>query len=374
MNNVFVMYVPGSELSEFHNRSPWIMIPASFKEIGYQSALICGAYSLSSTYGIKIYPTIVRKKNILKSLIEPFFGFKYITSLKPDILLISPIGSYIFTIIPLIYVYKIYTKITRSKQTKFILKSDWSLDFTNIKWCKRMLSILLLVLSSYTFDIISFETYCGVSRAKGITAIKTKVLRRIPIGYPQNTYFGKSEENDVIEKRIVCVARIAEMKGQIVLLKSFLKLSHKYPNWQLRFIGPVEDIDYKRQLESLILKSNLKERVLFTEFLEEGKLLEELRRGSILCLPSIHTESAGQVKYEAIAAGLPVVTTDIPCREDNEELCCLVAKAGDVDDLAKNLELLMSNPQLRKEIVNCSKKKALSYRDIAILYRDLLMY
>lgn len=371
MARVFVMYVPGSDLTEFHKRSPWIMIPVSFKEIGYRSTLVCGSYTLNSNWGIDVYSTIIRGKSLLKSLAEPFIGFKRIYALKPDILLISPFGSYLFSIIPLIIIYKICKTITRSKKTKFVLKADSSLDFTNIKWYKRVLSILLLSLSSYTFDRISFETHCGVNRAIAIPIIRAEALNRVPIGYPQNIDFDIFKTINNREKRIICVARITPMKGQIVLFKSFLKLSQKYLDWQLGFIGPVEEMNYKNQLDSLIQESNLSNRVSFTNFVEETVLVAELKKASIFCLPSIYTENAGQVKYEAIAAGLPVITTDVPCREDNEELGCLVSKAGDVNELAKHLELLMSNPKLRSSIAEYSRKKLLSYKDIALLYRDL---
>lgn len=371
MDKAFVMYVPGSKLSEFHKRSPWVMIPKSFKEMGYLSILICGSYNLSSSYGIDVYTTVERKKSLLNSLFEPFLAFRRIFAVKPDIVLISPIGSYLFSIIPLIIIYSVYEKITGSKKTKFILKTDWSLDFTNIKWYKRTLLVLLLVLSSYSFDRVSIETYCGVTRAKMISIIRVKAIIRVPLGYPQNIDFDSHITNSKKENIILCVARITEMKGQIILLKSFSNLFQKYPNWKLRFIGPIEDANYKSQLDTIIQENNLKDRVSFESFVIESILLEELRQASIFCLPSIHTESAGQVKYEAIALGVPVVTTDIPCRRDNEELGFLVSSAGSVEELTNNLELLIVNPQLRRAMADFSKKNLFSYKRTAELIRDL---
>jgi hypothetical protein len=189
MEKVFVMYVPGSQLSEFHKRSPWIMIPTSFKDIGYHSVLICGQCSIGLVEGIEVYETIKRQKSILRSLFEPFLAFKKIITLKPDILVISPIGSYLIVAIPLFFVYKKYISLTKLNKPKFILKTDWSLDFTGIGYIKRILLKLLLIISSYTFDRISFETYCGTNKAKIIPLIKAKTLIRIPIGYPQNINF-----------------------------------------------------------------------------------------------------------------------------------------------------------------------------------------
>jgi glycosyltransferase involved in cell wall biosynthesis len=371
MEKVFVMYVPGSQLSEFHKRSPWIMIPTSFKDIGYHSVLICGQCSIGLVEGIEVYETIKRQKSILRSLFEPFLAFKKIITLKPDILVISPIGSYLIVAIPLFFVYKKYISLTKLNKPKFILKTDWSLDFTGIGYIKRILLKLLLIISSYTFDRISFETYCGTNKAKIIPLIKAKTLIRIPIGYPQNINFESFNIDSKDKNRVLCVARIAEMKGQIYLLKSFIELSKKYSQWTLRFVGPVEDTNYKNKLDAIILKNKIMDRVSFTDFVKENILVEELKQASIFCLPSIHTESAGQVKYEAAAAGLPVLTTDVPCREDNEELGFLVVHARNVGELVKNLGLLMDNYDFRRLTAEYTKKKLLSYRDIAGLIRDL---
>ena len=371
MDKAFVMYVPGSKLSEFHKRSPWLMIPKSFKDIGYCSILICGSYNLSSSYGIDVYTTLERKENFLKSLFEPFLAFKRIFTVKPDIVLISPIGSYLFSIIPLIIIYSIYEKLIRSKKTKFILKTDWSLDFTNIKWYKRMLLVMLLVLSSYIFARISIETYCGVTRAKKISTVREKSIVRIPLGYPQNIDFDSHRINAKNNDIILCVARITEMKGQIILLKSFLNLYQKYPKWKLMFIGPIDDVNYKIKLDRIIQENNLNARVSFEDFVEENVLIEKMEQASIFCLPSIHTESAGQVKYEAVALGVPVVTTDIPCRRDNEELGFLVSSAGSIEGLTRNLELLIGNPQLRRAKAEFSRKNLFSYIRTAELIRDL---
>ena len=371
VNRKFIMYVPGSNLTEFHKRSPWLMLPIAFMELGYFSTLICGKYSLKSNYGINIVETIQRKNNILRSLFEPILGFGHILTYKPDIVIISPIGSYIFPILPLIILHRIYSIIIGNHSTKYILKTDWSLDFTGLSALEKRLSLLLLVHSSYVFDMISLETYCGVKKAKAVPLIKIDTLKRVPLGFPQR-FFNESLTDESINGRIIiCTARISPMKGQIVLVKAFLYIANEHPEWKLRFVGPIDDVEYKKKIDSLIQSSNMRDKISFAGFVNENVLYEELKNASIFCLPSIYLESAGQVKYEAIASGLPVVTTDVPCRKDDEELGCLVSKAGDVEALARNLELLIADPELRRNIVKHSKEKLLSYRDVATLYRDL---
>jgi len=88
--------MPGSKLTDFHKRSPWILLPVSFLELGYSSVLICGEYTLSDNFGLDVYKTFERNKNPLRSIFEPFFAFHKIFKTNPDILIIGGFGSHLF--------------------------------------------------------------------------------------------------------------------------------------------------------------------------------------------------------------------------------------------------------------------------------------
>ena len=346
------------------------MLPISFLELGYSSVLICGEYTLSDTFGLDVYRTFVRKKKLLRSLVEPFFAFHKIFRTNPDIVIIAPVGSYLFSIIPLIALCRLVSVILKRRRTKFILKTDWSLDFYGQKKITRLLSTFLLIASSHTFDRVAFETYCGVARAKDLPMIKNSALVRVPIGYPHNISPIAISDLDR-ENIILCVARITPMKGQEILLKAFTRIATKHTLWSLRFVGPVDDAIYKERLERVIVQEKLEHKVSFSGYVKENDLYDEFSKAKIFCLPSIYLESAGNVKFEATASGLPVITTDIPCRRDAEDMGWSVCKAGDVESMAKNLDSLISEPALRKKIVEYSRERIPTYIDIANMYRDL---
>jgi len=370
MAKKFVMYLPGSRLTDFHKRSPWIMLPISFLELGYSSVLICGEYTLSDNFGLDIYKTFVRNKKILRSLIEPIFAFHKIFKTNPDIIIIAPFGSYLFSIIPLIAAYRIGSVILRRRKTKFILKTDWSIDFYGQKKITRLLSSFLLIASTYIFDRVAFETYCGVARAKELPMIKNSPLIRVPIGYPQD--IAPIANSDINRKDIIlCVARILPFKGQDILLKAFARIATKHASWSVRLVGPVDDQSYKKRLESIIAQEKLEQKVSFSGYVNEKDLYYEFSNAKIFCLPSIYLENAGQVKFEATAAGLPVIMTDVPCRQDAEEIGWSVCKAGDVESLAENLDSLISDPALRKKIVEYSRERIPTYRNVAEMYINL---
>jgi glycosyltransferase involved in cell wall biosynthesis len=346
------------------------MLPISFLELGYSSVLICGEYTLSDNFGLDVYKTFVRNKKILRSLVEPIFAFHKIFKTNPDVVIVAPFGSYLFSIIPLIAAYRVGSVILGRRKTKFILKTDWSIDFYGQKKITRLLASFLLIASTYIFDRVAFETYCGVARAKELPMIKNSALIRVPIGYPHN--IAPIVISDVNRENIIlCVARITPMKGQEILLKAFASIATKHKSWSLRFVGPVYDEIYKKRLEGIIVQEKLEQKVSFSGYVSEKGLYDELSRAKIFCLPSIYLESAGQVKFEATAAGLPVITTDVPCRQDAEEIGWSVCKAGDVDSMVKNLDSLISEPDMRNKIVDYSRSRISTYKDIAAMYIDL---
>jgi len=197
--------------------------------------------------------------------------------------------------------------------------------------------------------------------------IKNSVLIRVPIGYPQD--IAPIANSDTNRKDIIlCVARILPFKGQGILLKAFARIATKHASWSVRLVGPVVDQSYKKRLESIIAHEKLEQKVSFSGYVNEKDLYDEFSNAKIFCLPSIYLENAGQVKFEAAAAGFPVITTDVPCRQDAEEIGWSVCKAGDVESLAGTL---ISEPALRKKMVEYSRERIPTYRNIAEMYINL---
>ena len=366
----FILYVPGVNLTELHKRTPWIMLPISFQEIGYTSHLLCGRYSISSKFGFFVHELSKTKKrrNIMISIIEPFFAFRLVFKERPNLVIISPFGSYLLPICFLISIHRLIARLRRKEKTKYILKLDWSLDYTGLGTVKTAFSLFFLFISTHIFDIVSTETYCGLDKAMNAPLVKQSVLSRVPIAYPQHFMELTPYENSPRENTILCVARISRMKGQDILIKAFSLVSQKYKGWVVKFVGPIEDAEFKIDLDKTIEDLSLKDRIFFTNFVDENRLKSEFNQASIFCLPSIHTESAGNVKYEAMAYGLPVITSDVPCRRDFEDLGCLVSKAGNVEELSKNLGILMFNAKKRIDVSRASQQKLNSYLEVAKMY------
>lgn len=347
--------------------------PRSFRELGYESTLVCGRFAGEPPPGIHIVETSLVVKDTraggrLRSLMEPLLAFREIVRQRPDLVIIGPIRSSLFTALPLVGLYRWFEARGRSSRTKFILKADWSLDETGLSASEAVLSRGLLVASTHLLDLVSIETTCGVRRAQELPGIRPEKVVRVPLAFPQGTLERIPYEHGPREPVILCVARIARMKGQDVLVRAFAQLAGRFPAWSLRLVGPVDDPAYQEELVALAVDQGITERVVFSGFLQQAMVDREFSRASVFCLPSVHSESGGQVKYEATAFGLPIVTTDVPCGPDAIEMGCLVARSRDASDLATQLGRLMGDERERERVSNGAQSKLGSYLDLVRTY------
>jgi len=149
----FLMYVPNSRLTEFNNRSPWLMLPRSFRALGYESTLICGELAADCPDGIDLVQTtqVVKtegtllRRGLFRSLLEPLLAFREIVSRRPDLVIVSPIRSSLVTFLAIVPFYRR----AFSRSTRFILKADSSLDNTELDPLISLLSNALIALSSH---------------------------------------------------------------------------------------------------------------------------------------------------------------------------------------------------------------------------------
>jgi phosphatidylinositol alpha-mannosyltransferase len=136
-------------------------------------------------------------------------------------------------------------------------------------------------------------------------------------------------------------------KGLPVLLHAFEVLAPARPGLRL-LIGGTGDVDEARGR----LPEELRDRAVFLGELSEEDKVRLLHSVDVFCSPNTGGESFGIVTAEAMAAGLPIVASDIPAFRDvlrGGEAGELFA-AGDPDDLARVTARLLDDPARRAEL------------------------
>ena len=142
--------------------------------------------------------------------------------------------------------------------------------------------------------------------------------------------------------RLVCVGRLCEQKGQLLLIEACHKLYKKGIDFELVLAG---DGEMRPQLEALIKQYSLGNKVRITGWISSEQVREEILSSRVLVLPSF-AEGLPVVIMEAMALYRPVLTTyvaGIPELVRHGENGWLFP-AGDVDQLVFSLEEALVTP------------------------------
>ena len=154
---------------------------------------------------------------------------------------------------------------------------------------------------------------------------------------------------------ILFLGRISIVKGFDLLTKAFAMVVQAHPNARLVIAGP-EDPGYGSQVRRWLKDYGVFDKSIFTGMIRGKDKLAVLVDSDLFVLPS-YSENFGVALVEAMACGLPVITTDkvnIWRKVDS-------AKAGEIiscnsEELKNSINNLIDHPELRKKMGKNGKK------------------
>lgn len=148
---------------------------------------------------------------------------------------------------------------------------------------------------------------------------------------------------------LLCVASLTPRKGHVLLLEALRELVDL--DWHLTCVGSAErDPACARSISAAIERLGLRERVTLIGEQAETALGPFYHRADLFVLPSYH-EGYGMVLTEALARGLPVVSTTAGAIPDTMPPDAgLLAPPGDPQALAAALRQVIGTPELRARL------------------------
>lgn len=105
------------------------------------------------------------------------------------------------------------------------------------------------------------------------------------------------------------VALFRPRKGTEVLLEAMSLAAQQGHEIRLRLIGGFETPTYEQQIRQLVANLHLEDRVDFVGF--TSQVAEQLTKLDLMVLPSLYGEGLPMVVLEAMAAGVPVVSSRV---------------------------------------------------------------
>jgi glycosyltransferase involved in cell wall biosynthesis len=173
---------------------------------------------------------------------------------------------------------------------------------------------------------------------------------------------------------LLAVGSIVPRKGYDVLIAALASLRDL--RWHLTIVGDrTRDVETAVQLESIVARCLLKERIAFTGAISTGHLAELYADADLFVLAS-RFEGYGMAFAEAIAHGLPIVgTTAGALVETVPANAGILVEPDDVPALSDALRRLITDPVLRDVLATGARSSATTlptWRQSAELFSQVL--
>lgn len=151
-------------------------------------------------------------------------------------------------------------------------------------------------------------------------------------------------------------SRITARKGLKYLVEAVEKLAKNHPEIRLEIIG---DGSERKNLEAQVTDSEISDKVKFAGVVPHNETAKFYQRANIFVLPSLN-EGMSNAMLEALASGLPVITTDTGGTRElvRDGINGFYVRMRDGRDIAQKIEKLMNNKELAGKMAAESRRIA----------------
>ena len=115
------------------------------------------------------------------------------------------------------------------------------------------------------------------------------------------------------------------------------------------------------KLTRFILKRNLKDRIIFTEFVSDEKLKFLIQNARVFCFPSLY-EGFGLPIIESMACGCPVIASNVSSIPEITGDAAILVDPRNVEELVTALNQILTDDKLRKDLSKKSYLNSSKYR------------
>ncbi len=195
-----------------------------------------------------------------------------------------------------------------------------------------------------------------------INAINSSLpLKIIYNGIDTDKFYPNATNNGNANIKVICSARLIKRKGQDTLIKAIGHLKET-KNIQIK-CDLVGDGDEKENYKKLVNDLNIRDLINFTSSVSRKDIINNYNLADIFVLPS-YNEGMSNAVLEAMACGLPIVVTDVGGTAEllSEGENGFVFEKGNYKELALILEKLYNNQQMRIDMGQKSRQKAINFK------------
>lgn len=227
---------------------------------------------------------------------------KEIKSVSPDIIQLHNLWSWLYH---MVCVY------ARKNGIPYIISPRGTLEPWSIrhKALKKKIAMLLYQRKDLTKAVCIHATAEKEAYNIRLLGIKTPIAV-IPNGIDLINYNLRNLTQKTKSKyKMLYVSRMHPKKGVDILINAYNKLSPAIKsNWSLDIVYSDDDNVYLKKIQTLIKQHNLSDNISLVGAIFGNDLIAKYRDSDLFILPT-YSENFGMVVGEALACGIPVITT-----------------------------------------------------------------
>ena len=263
----------------------------------------------------------------------------------------------------------------RVKQTKVFLKFHGS-DGGLLKRSNPALAAVIRRVLSHAdgIGVLSSEERENFLRA-GVPENKIFVVKNVVERNTgrRNPEFLTQRDLPVDRPLLLFIGRFISAKGLLDVIMACGLLRDAGQNFLLLCVG---DGPHRAEAEALAAKLQLQPWVRFFGYIPEQETRQFYANSDLLLFPTYHIEGFPMVIFNAAANGMPIITTRIRAAADylSEPENCFWVEPKNPEMLARQIQQLMENPELRSSMASQNRKLAEEFNAEVVTPEYLTIY
>ncbi len=162
----------------------------------------------------------------------------------------------------------------------------------------------------------------------------------------------------------------APLKGLHFLLRAYAKLLDDYPELELLLVSKPQP---GGKTERLVRQLGIADRVQFVDSISTGQMVRYYAEATLAVVPSVY-EGFGLPAGEAMACGVPVVSTDGGALPEVVGDAGVLVPVRDVDALAAAIDGLLRDPERREQLGRAGRQRILEQFCWQVCARQMSAY